>query len=382
MFKRIQFLCLIWLIISSAYPNLSFGSETIAYIPFLLTLILSNELYIKLEYIVIFCIVYILGSLHDVRAVHVVSGYIIPLIVFDFLIKKQQISKSFINAQFYKFIAITLYLVNCFVVILEYNLQINFFSWDMSYFNRFRATGLWIHPLFNALIHGMTILYILCSTLPKYFKFFLYILGIYVIFMFDARASTLMVLFITIFVFYNQNKISKKALFNMCLFILVLFPLYDYISTSDLGGKLFNAEANKIDIKTEPRLVAFYILFNSSFKDLFLGIGANGVEQLCIKYGVSAIENSLITYLLTYGIIPTMIFFICFIKRLYNIFSTISKKIRIALILGFLISGVTSTALTEVFVWYYAAIIFTSFQPYIYNRLNHKDGIISVKYPR
>lgn len=365
----LKIITLIWLMFASAYPSIVPFSEILGYLPFLFITILTDKLPLKIEYVGVFLLVYLFQIDHSVRVVNIFTTYVVPLIVLDSILQFQQ---NGYQLNYFKYAGLLLYMTNCILVIIEYTFKINTLSWDMSYFTRFRATGLWIHPLFNALIHGMTMLYIICSSLPKTHKFILFVLGIPVIFMFDARAATIMVLLLSLYIGYVDKGISLKRFIQLSIIIVCLYPILSLIFTTELGGKLLNPESFRIDVSTEPRLVPFYILSDLSFSDIFWGVGSEQIGKLCTRYRVVAIENSFILSVLRDGLVSAGIFYVCLISRLYKVFSTINRRIRIAFIVGFIVVGGISTALTNVFVWYCVVVLYICFQPYIIARLSPK----------
>ena len=244
---------------------------------------------------------------------------------------------------------ISIYLINCSVVIFEYINGVNLFYFQMDYFDRFRATGIYGHPLYGALLHSSCMLFILCSNLHKIFKIILYIIGFFTVFCYDARTATVVTLASTFFLLYKWKYIRLKQLVPITI-ILILIPfIIEYLETSGLGGKLFTEEGTKVG-KNDARLVAFRIFFDRSFDEIFFGV----IDQVKIaeRYGVKCIENGVFALILEFGLIPALLTLMILTKNLYALMRVRLPKLESRLFLGsFLVIAVTSQALATAYIW-------------------------------
>ena len=128
--------------------------------------------------------------------------------------------------------AVTIYLINCVVSLYEYNYKINLFYSELTYFDRFRSSGIWGHPLYNALIHGGCMLFIIMSSLNKYFKAILWFLGLYVIFCFDARAATIVTVGLSVGILYCRRVISKRNIIYIIAIGIIFALILDKIGNN------------------------------------------------------------------------------------------------------------------------------------------------------
>lgn len=244
---------------------------------------------------------------------------------------------------------ITIYLINCAVVAYEYVNEQNLFYFQMNYFERFRATGIYGHPLYSALLHSSCMLFILYSRMFNILKILLYIIGFFIVFCYDARTATIVTLISTAILLYKWEYIRLKHLVPIIIVLFVLPYLIDYLDTSGLGGKLFTKEGTKIGVN-DPRLVAFEIFFDRSFDDILFGV----IDQvkLAERYGVKAVENGLFCMILEYGLIPALaILFLLTLNLYYFIRIRLPKWESMILLGSFIIIAVTSQAMATPYVW-------------------------------
>lgn len=222
----IKLYILIWILLISVLPSFKemnpFVRLAIQIFPLLLSCRIK-QMVPKRPYIILFIFTYIFSSINgNSNFVGIFCLILLPVICINCYKKCLTL-----NSAVFRFGAIILYLTNCIICILEYNLHVNYLSYDLSYFDHFRSTGLWIHPLFNALITCMCMLFILLSNMNKYVKFSLYAIGIYTMFTFDARAATIMLLISSMFILYAQGVLKMR--YSIYLIILIIFGYYFYI---------------------------------------------------------------------------------------------------------------------------------------------------------
>ena len=354
---------LIWILIVSVLPLFKEMNPFVKLTILVFPLIFSRkykQIFLPTPYIILFIFTYLFASTNgNANFVGIFCLILLPILC----INKMRTYK--LGANIFRVEAVILYLINCAICIVEYNLHVNFLSYDLSYFDHFRATGLWIHPLFNALITCICMLFILLSNMQKHYKIALYIIGIYTMFTFDARAATIMLLASSIYILYTQRVLKIKYGIYIVIFLAVGYNFYNYLVASDMGGKLLMLSEDTLseDSSTMARLVALDIFFDSSWRDLLCGV--RDKEAIFNSYGIIAIENSFIDLTLTYGLITSFSFFILYTKELNNMMiGTLEKKYRYLVITTFILVGMACTALTEYFVWLSFITFFYGFFPY------------------
>lgn len=272
---------------------------------------------------------------------------------------------KFYSQSFYRFFAIVIFIFNCIVVIIEYNSRINIFSiYDLDYFLRFRATGLWIHPLLSANIQAFSILMILSSTINKYIKFVLSAFGFYVIFLFDARVATLTLVGAASYILFLIGLLRKKNII-VCLIIAIIgYLFYDYLGSTDIGGKLFDSDV-KMENEFYPRIAPFEMLANADFNTIMFGTDKELILKHYAGTGCVDIENGPIEMIFRYGVIVTSAFLYIYIKRLYIVMADLDKRMRIAILGTCLFVGFTSSSYSQPILWYAFIVFYKGFGPYL-----------------
>lgn len=247
--------------------------------------------------------------------------------------------------------ALTVYVINCGVSLFEYQNKINLFYEDLTYFERFRSSGIWGHPLYNALIHGGCMIFIVLSKkINSYLKIVLWFLGIYVMFCFDARAATIMTTIMTIAILYINKIISKKNLLYIIAIGIIFILILNEIGNTELGGKLFNSETNSFeDGSSRVRRITIEAFFKQPFDDILLGV--DDQFSLANKYGIICFENSIIALILRYGLVFALIIIVILIEKVSKLTEGRNKKEKYIIVLYILTTGITSMALTSGYVW-------------------------------
>lgn len=351
--NKICALCFFWMLIMiNNIPGLSIPPtllHILTYGPVLIFLIAIKAKIIQqiigIIFIALFIYLfhYLIGRsyLFDILELLVVPSI---LVSYRFFFKEDK--KNFLL-----YTALTVYIINCGVSLFEYQSKINLFYEDLTYFERFRSSGIWGHPLYNALIHGGCMIFIIISPkINNYSKAFLWFLGIYVMFCFDARAATIMTTIMTISLLYINGAISKKNLIYIIVTGIIFFLIMKDIGSTDFGGKLFNSETNSFeDGSSRVRKITIEAFFKQPFNDMLLGV--DDQFSLANKYGIICFENSIISLILRYGLIFAFIIIFTLTKYTYKLTDGRKKKERYIIVAYILITGVTSMALTSGYVW-------------------------------
>lgn len=251
-------------------------------------------------------------------------------------------------------------LFNCIITFYEYKYQVNLFYEDLSYFTRFRSSGIWGHPLYSALITGCGMLFILLSNFNVKIKVITYFLCLFAIFCYDARTATFLSIAASIAILFVKKAISKKNLIYICIVLIAGYFSYEFLSNSDLGGKVFDPTKNKFS-DVDARLVPFKIFSDIPWTDLITGI--NTKFLLLKKYDVIAIENSFIALSLKYGFIFTSFMFYFAINMIWQMMKGLNFKIRCICLSYFIIVGLTSEALVSPYVWGAYILMYLSLVP-------------------
>lgn len=260
---------------------------------------------------------------------------------------------------------IAIFIINAIVVFIEYRSHINLFYYDLTYFARFRTSGIWGHPLYGALITGLFMILIIMSFMGKIGKYIIWIVGFIVLLCYDARLATSTLIVISLLCLYFLRDISKKYFVRSLLFLVLFFLLFGLLSESDIGGRLFNASVNNIksDSSIEARFVAFEMLSDLDIQSLLFGV--KDQFELANQYHVLCAENAFIAHILVYGL-PIAIFnFYIIISNLFDLTKGIILRYRILIMAYILITGMFSQSLLSGYVWH------ASFFYFIFICYNH-----------
>lgn len=361
-------LCILIILLNIAVTPLGFLQEwsltkcfLIGYVPIIIFLCLFKKIQpSKIQvfiFLAIFIIIYRIIFNPDNFTSDVLYWALVPGIMLS-------TTKTWFNEKkIFIYLGILIYLINCFVTIYEYTHNINLFYHDLSYFTRFRASGIWSHPLYSALIHGFCMLLLIFPPIPKFFKISLFGLGCVVLFCYDARAATALTLIASFLLLNRHDFMKKKNIKYILIFIIFLCILIDNLAFSELGGKLFRQE--ELNIKSnDPRMIAFDIFFGASLRDIIFGVSAKAQEIMSYQHNVICIENGIFTQFFTFGIFLGSFIFIILLRRFSAYMKKFSHRERIILLGYFFIVGATSQALSTPYLWSYVIVLYNLFTSY------------------
>lgn len=262
----------------------------------------------------------------------------------------------------YRLLAYLVFLTNCGMVIYEYSNQINLLSFDLSGESRFRATGLWMHPLMNAILHTVCVFLILTSNVNKFVKINTVLIGVYVIFMFDARLATVTLFLGISYIAYLFGFFSAKRIIYFVIVFIAAFYFFDYLETSDLGGKLFDSNKNSLeDPSTVARFKAFQIFWDADFSTLLFGADK---FKILFKYGCVEIENALFEFIFLSGSIIVIPYLYIYIKGIFGMMKDIDIIFKVLILGSFLFMCMFCSSFSKSFMWMAFIFFYKGFGPY------------------
>lgn len=276
------------------------------------------------------------------------------------------LSCKFLHSKSISYFIFFIFIVNVVLSFYEYNFQNNiFFDIELDFTDRFRSTGLFGHPLNNALITSSLIMFTVMSSIDIKKKWLICLILIICLFTYNARAailSTFFFSFIYLFVHYRKRFSSKLTsnIHYIVFFVVVFYFLYTFLANSELGGKLFIKETQNFeDSSALARIEAFYMLQTLSLKELLVGF--TNYKIVAESRGLAYIENSYLIYLFQYGIIVASLFFYYVFNSFFKIASSLGKTDRLIIIFNTLFIGFNSPALTDFFVILFLFLIYQAF---------------------
>ena len=107
-------------------------------------------------------------------------------------------------------------------------------------------------------------------------------------------------------VLYFKGLIKFKNYKLIIPLLFVIYQIYNYLSNSDLGGKLFNADV-AIAEDSYFRLIAFQMFADLDFNSMMIGVPDQ--FKYAEQYGALCAENGFVGNVLVWGLPCTLIIF-------------------------------------------------------------------------
>lgn len=266
--------------------------------------------------------------------------------------------------KYFKNIVIFLFVLEIALSLYEYSIGYNFFAKiEFDFTGRFRSTGIWGHPLNNAIILSSFILLVLMGNISSKYKLCTFFGGMLTLFCFNARASILSTILCGSIYFLLKNRGNfmlhfKNHRFYYLIFVIIFGIVFLYLSNSDLGGKLFLSESRNFeDGSAQARLQAFSFFQSLSVRDILFGL--KDYKLTASIFGLAYIENSLLILIFQYGIFIALFTLTVIVIMIYKIMDRLTKTGRTILVCNILFIGFTSPALCNLYIYIF---IFFAYQ--------------------
>ena len=272
-----------------------------------------------------------------------------PIIISTFPINNSYISKHTISfwRKIFK-IFIYLYIVEIIIVLYERANGHMVFGWasltnesiESMGVTNFRSTGLYGHPLYNALMVSIAMAFILISPLHSTKKYFLWGCGYLAIMCFNTRSGIVInamffLLYILNNLISNNDKYGSKFK-NVFIALLVGFSSFFILSTGQIGGRL--SEMGLIDDNSsQVRIESLQFIYSADIKEFATGMTYDDYNNLLTANQLRATENYWIDYLLRFGlifIVPYIFFYYKYLKREFSEYSLFDKLFIVSVFLS------------------------------------------------
>lgn len=214
--------------------------------------------------------------------------------------------------------------------------------------NEMRAYSLHGHPLQNAFLVSILSFFFLTAKDKVFIRYSMFAIGYITLFAFNTRSSIYLMTAIALYVIFNDlkgKKLKKKA--KTCIVILVCvavavltFMMIKY----DFGNRLVYGLTSSDD-SSNTRYMLIGIIFNLPLNDLLWGMD-NGIISIVNKYDLYAIENSLANFIVSNGLIFTMLWCIL----IYLCLKTINpdkKRFNLSFLVFFVLLNANNSLMTE-----------------------------------
>ena len=241
--------------------------------------------------------------------------------------------------------------INSVIAILEFILGSTLISVDFSKFSHFRSTALLTHPLNNALITAALAPLLMSYTRISYLIYFTVIT--LALFAFGGRAAT-GIFILGVFILIAPKvpafiaagvRVSKMrfAVIQALAFFASIFTVL-VITLTPIGARILSKL--HIDGSAQARFDVFIILEQLSPREWFLGASHSLLDNIAFYIQIDVIENYIIGWIVSFGIICTVLLFLsCYKLPLKIALGKNRNSAKIALIVFILVS-LTNNALT------------------------------------
>lgn len=209
----------------------------------------------------------------------------------------------------------------------------------------FRSAALLGHPLTNALLMSIIMVFILTSRMKPFLRYVLYLLGFFSLFCFNSRAS-IMFSAATFALYAIRPLFQKKTSWGkrfLSLFLLAAFAAVGlYLLQAGYGGRFEEQGDFSEDSSTLARIEVWGIFSQYGLTNFLWGMSGKDVEEIALGVmGITHIENWFILSTMIVGLIVTILVVVLFIP-LYRISSRPFDRYTSFLIF-FTVIGLAST---------------------------------------
>jgi hypothetical protein len=275
---------------------------------------------------------------------YLINTFLSPMLLLPiiFVLSSEQ------KAKIINFLAYLL-LLNCIVAIIEYALNVRMAEVNFPEFSYFRSSSFLTHPLNNALISISLIPYLMNRTIIPTVLY----LGVSVLalFAFGGRAALGIYLLVMFFIFLpkvykfvtsglSMNKLtfSLLCLFSYFFFIVLIITILETGIADRIISKLH------IDGSASARVNVFYLLELMSPREWLFGATDNLRSSIEIYLGITVIENYIIGWIFTFGLIGAIPLILSYLYPLFFFFKEGDWTVKVSTV-GFFIVAVSNNSL-------------------------------------
>ena len=244
----------------------------------------------------------------------------------------------------------------------------------------FRSTGIYGHPLKNALITSTFMSYVLISPLRQTIKFSLWSFGYMALLCFNERASivgnALLLISYVIHMVFLKRKVSfsQKIKYIVYLLLIVVVGIF-LIVEAGFAGRLV-AMGVFDENSAQVRLKIWDVFKYHNLSEFLYGHSSGYMDTLAYSVGVSIIENFWLIYIFRYGLIFVCIYaflYFLFMKRLFKDYNLFDKML---VIFTFWIFASINNSLASGFMtlWYFL-LLSVLFNPLVFAKIVKKKYI-------
>ena len=292
-----------------------------------------------------FVILYGLAKFGISGMAYLVDTFLAPLLILPIAIMLTLEQKKILLT----YIAYLLFF-NCLVAIGEYGLATRLVEVEFTKFSYFRSTAFLNHPLNNGLItiaiiplilkrsRIPAVIYLAVSVLALFSFGGRAALGVYILALFFIALPGLY-RFITVGFYMSKLRFSLLCLFSYFLIISFLIVVAESGIADRIISKLH------MDESAFARVDVFYLLEQMSLNEWFWGATENLRSAIEIYLGISTIENYIIGWIFTFGLVGAIPLLVCLFSPLYFFFKNGEWLTKVSII-SFFIAAISNNSLT------------------------------------
>ncbi|MEL0654600.1 VpsF family polysaccharide biosynthesis protein [Pseudoalteromonas issachenkonii] len=243
-----------------------------------------------------------------------------------------------------------LFILNCLVALIEFAGKFHVFETLTGYSNYFRSSAFFSHALNNALVSIAVIPLLLNST--RFSPVFYFALSVVALFAFGGRAalaiyllSSFVIFLPVIYRFITKGIPTSKLRFSLYIaasyfiFILLIIAIFE----TGIADRII--ENMKMEGSANARVDVFYLLEQLSFNEWLFGASDNLRNAIDVYLGITVIENYLIGWIFTFGLIGAIPLLFSLFYPLYFFYKKGNWRTKVT-ILSFIVVSVSNNSLT------------------------------------
>lgn len=210
----------------------------------------------------------------------------------------------------------------------------------------FRSNSLLGHPLSNALITSIVMIFVLTSTMNYLKKYFLYYIGMLSIFCYNARAAIMisgvtLVLYLLRPIIQNKHTHLRNKFVSIFVIFLSIF-IAAYLFYSGYGNRFEVLGDFSTDGSTLARVNIWKVFSYMDYSEILFGISNNEIYSLTERtVGMAHVENWFIMIGMCIGFILTIFFIVLFIPLFKKALTSFDKYTSFLIII--VVIGLAST---------------------------------------
>ena len=267
------------------------------------------------------------------------------------------ILRQYGNRNFVKKTFIIFFLVECSIAWIEVITRTLIFA-DTSLMNQnnlmymleneMRAYSLHGHPLQNAFLVSILSFFFLTAKDKTFLRYGMFAIGYITLFAFNTRSSIYLMTAIALYIIYKDLKgrdLSKMQKTCIVMLVCIAVAILSFMMIRYSFGNRLMYGLSSSDDSSNTRYMLIGVILNLPLNDLLWGMDS-GIASIVEKYGLYAIENSLANFIVTDGLIFTVLWCILIYFCLKSI-NPNKKRFNLSFLIFFALLNANNALMTE-----------------------------------